>query len=407
MATRVSMNCCRAARPIGSCVVRRCPCLSRTKYGRACRCPMAHLIREIDRRQRRRRQSLSWRWEALRRFAVMLDRTRNFVTPRHHTMHVPRTMFAAAIDRFGGPEVITPHALPVPAVDASEVLIAVDTAGVGRWDADIREGYFASRKPHFPLVLGFDGAGVVAAIGSRVRRLKAGDEVYSYNWANPKGGFYAEYVVVPADKAAPIPRRLDLRHAGAIPITGLTALQGIDDALGLKKGETVIIHGASGGVGTLALQFARLRGARVFATASGKDGVELVREMGANAVVEGKRPDIDDQARRFAPDGVDAVLALAGGDALELCLNALRPGGRVAHPNGVEPAPKKRRGMTLVRYDGISGVRELERLTAAVQAAKLKVPVAECYPLAQARKAHEHLAEGHVVGKIILAVHDS
>jgi len=345
--------------------------------------------------------------KAHREIIVMLDRSRNFVIPRHHTMHVPRTMFAAAIDRFGGPDVITPHALPVPVVDAGEVLIAVDTAGVGRWDADVREGFFASRKPHFPLVLGFDGAGVVAAAGSRVRRLKVGDEVYSYNWANPKGGFYAEYVVVPADKAAPIPKRLDLRHAGAIPITGLTALQGIDDALGLKKGETIIIHGASGGVGTLAVQFARLRGARVFATASGKDGVELVREMGAHAVVEGKRPDIDDQARRFAPDGVDAVLALAGGDALELCLNALRPGGRVAHPNGVEPAPKKRRGMTLIRYDGISGVRELERLTAAVQAAKLKVPVAECYPLAQARKAHEHLAEGHVVGKIILAVHGS
>src|SRR3981189_3162261 len=238
-------------------------------------------------------------------------------------MHVPRTMFAAAIDRFGGPDVITPHALPVPVVDAGEVLIAVDTAGVGRWDADVREGDFAGGKQHFPLVLGFDGAGVVAAVGYRVRRLKAGDEVYSYNWANPKGGFYAEYVVVPGDKGAPTPRRLDLRQPGAIPSTGLTALQGIDDALGLKKGETVIIHGASGGVGTLALQFARLRGARVFATASGKDGGELVREMGARAVVDGKRIDIDDQARRFAPNGVDAVLALAGGDALGGCLNGL------------------------------------------------------------------------------------
>jgi NADPH2:quinone reductase len=338
--------------------------------------------------------------------AVMLDRTRHVVAPRHHTMHVPRTMFAAAIDRFGGPEVLTPHALPVPAVDAGEVLIAVDTAGVGRWDADVREGFFAGRKQHFPFVLGFEGAGIVAAVGARVRRLQVGDEVYSYNWQNPKGGFYAEYVAVPADKAAPIPRRLDLRHAGAIPITGLTALQGIDDALGLKKAETIIIHGASGGVGTLAVQFARLRGARVFATASGKEGVELVREMGAHAVVDGKRVDIDDQARRFAPDGVDAVLALAGGDALERCLDVLRPGGRLAYPNGVEPAPKKRRGITVIPYDGISGVREFQRLDAAVQAAKLKVPIAECYPLAEARKAHERLAEGHVVGKIVLAVHD-
>jgi NADPH2:quinone reductase len=365
------------------------------------------LICEIDQRQRRGEKSRPCSWHTRREIIVMLDRTRHFDTPRHHAMHVPRTMFAAAIDRFGGPEVITPHALPVPAVDAGEVLIAVDTAGVGRWDADIREGYFASRKPHFPMVLGVDGAGVVAALGSRVRRLKVGEEVYSYNWQNPKGGFYAEYVAVPADKVAPIPRRLDLRHAGAIPTTGLTALQGIDDALGLKKGETIIIHGASGGVGTLAVQFARLRGARVFATASGKEGVELVREMGAHAAVDGKRPDVDDHARRFAPDGVDAILALAGGDGLERCLSVLRPGGRVAHPNGVEPAPKKRRGMNLIRYDGISGVREFERLNAAVQAAKLKVPIAECYPLARAYKAHERLAEGHVLGKIILSVHDA
>jgi NADPH:quinone reductase-like Zn-dependent oxidoreductase len=316
-------------------------------------------------------------------------------------------MFAAAIDRFGDPDVITGHALPVPTLDGGEVLIAVDTAGVGRWDADVRAGLYVGRKPHFPLVLGFDGAGIVAAVGSRVRRLRVGDEVYSYNWQNPKGGFYAEYVAVPADKVAPIPRRLDLRHAGAIAITGLTALQGIDGALGLKKGETIIIHGASGGVGTLAVQFAKLRGARVFATASGKDGVELVREMGAHAVVDGKRIDIDDQARRFAPHGVDAVLALAGGDALERCLNVLRRGGRIAHPNGVEPAPKKRRGMTLVRYDGIAGIREFERLNTAVQAAKLKVPIAECYPLARAYKAHERLAEGHVPGKLVLAVHGS
>ncbi len=335
----------------------------------------------------------------------MLDRTRNAIAPRHQTMTVPRKMFAAAIDRFGGPEVITGHALPVPSLDAGEVLIAVDTAGVGPWDADVREGYFTGRKPHFPFVLGFDGAGTVAAVGTRVRRLKVGDEVYSYNWENPKGGFYAEYVAVPADKVAPIPRRLDLRHAGAIPTTGLTALQGIDDALKTRKDETIIIHGASGGVGTLAIQFARLRGARVFASASGKDGVELALEMGAHEAVDGKRVDIDDAVRRFAPEGVDTVLALAGGDALAQCLNALRRGGRLAHPNGVEPAPRKRRGMILIRYDAISGVREFERLNVAVQAAKLKVPLAATYPLGRAHRAHDRLAEGHLLGKIILAIH--
>src|SRR6202171_4952310 len=105
--------------------------------------------------------------------------------------------------------------------------------------------------------------------------------------------------------------------------------------------------------------------------------------MGAHAVVDGKRIDIDDQARRFAPDGVDAILALAGGDALERCISVLKRGGRLAHPNGIGPEPKKRRGMEMFRYDGISGVREFERLNTAVQAAKLKVPIAECYPLAK------------------------
>src|SRR5262249_52653650 len=159
-----------------------------------------------------------------------------------------------------------------------------------------------------------DGAGMVAAGGGRSRRLKVGDRVYSYSFANPKGGFYAEYVAVAAEKGAHIPKGLDLQHAGAIPTTGLTALQGIDDVLDVQRGEAVLSHGASGGVGTLAVQVARLRGARVFATASGEDGVALVRRLGADTAVDGRRQDITAAARRFAPDGIDAVLGLAGGE---------------------------------------------------------------------------------------------
>jgi NADPH:quinone reductase len=125
------------------------------------------------------------------------------------------------------------------------VLIAVDTAGVGVWDADMRGGWSPSGHTRFSLVLGSDGAGIVAAVGWRVRRFKAGDKVYAYGWGKPKGGFYAEYVAVPAETIAHIPERLDLRHAGAIPVTGLTALQGVDDALHVKKGQAVIIHGAA------------------------------------------------------------------------------------------------------------------------------------------------------------------
>jgi NADPH:quinone reductase-like Zn-dependent oxidoreductase len=337
---------------------------------------------------------------------LQLQRSRAKTRGRH-TIHIPRTMPAAAIDHFGPPEVLTLHVLPVPAIEAGEVLIALDTAGVGRWDADIREGWYPNGKPHFPLVLGVDGAGIVVASGSRVRRLKVGDKVYSYSWANPKGGFYAEYVAVAANKVARVPKRLDLEHAGAIPTTGLTALQGIDDALHVKKGETVVIHGGSGGVGTLAIQFAKLRGARVLATGSGIDGVELVREMGADAAIDCKHADIAEAARGFAPDGVDAILALAGGDALERALDALRRDGRLAYPNGIEPEPRKRRGVKFIPYDAISGVREFERLNRAVEAAMLKVPIAEAFALVSAAKAHQRLAEGHVLGKIVLRTRQS
>ncbi|MBV8613102.1 MAG: NADP-dependent oxidoreductase [Acetobacteraceae bacterium] len=317
---------------------------------------------------------------------------------------LPKTMRAAAIDRFGGPEVLSLHTLPVPDLDANEVLIRLDTAGVGVWDADMRAGWWPDGEPRFPLVLGTDGAGTIAAVGSRVRRLRVGDQVYSYSFANPKGGFYAEYVAVAAEKVAPVPRGLDLQRAGAIPTTGLTALQGIDDALHVKKGEAVVIHAASGGVGTLAVQFAKLRGARVLATASGNDGVDLVRRLGADAAIGGRHEDITAAARRLAPGGIDAVLALAGGDALERCLDAVRSGGRCAYPNGVEPEPKKRPGIEITSYDAVASVRTFDRLGRAVEGSKLEVPIAAAYPLADAARAHERLAVGHVLGKVVLQI---
>jgi NADPH:quinone reductase-like Zn-dependent oxidoreductase len=314
-------------------------------------------------------------------------------------------MLAAAINRFGGPAELKVRELPVPDVGPGEVLIAVRTAGVGSWDADIRGGWWPGPgKPKFPLVLGTDGAGTVAAVGSRVRRFRVGEKVYAYSWNNPKGGFYAHYVAVAAENVAQIPSKLDLRKAGAIPVTGLTALQGIDDALGIKKGETLIIHGASGGVGTVAVQFAKLRGARVFATASGRDGVALLRRLGADLAIDGKGGDIEAAAREFASDGVDAVLAFAGKN-LTQCLDALKPrGGRVAYPNGVEPAPRKRKGVKITAYDAVAGVREFQSLNRAVEQCRLKVVIDAMFALAEARNAHERIAQGHVLGKVVLKI---
>lgn len=315
-----------------------------------------------------------------------------------------QTMKAAAIDRPGGPEVLTLHTVPVPRPGADEVLIEMNTAGVGPWDIDVRErlDYWKNRK--YPLVLGVDGSGTVAAVGSAVRGFKVGDAVYAYVWDNPRGGFYAEYVAVAANAVGHVPAGMSLRDAGAGAVTALTALQGIDDALRIKSGETLLIHGAAGGVGSLAVQFAKLRGARVLATATGDDGAAFVRTLGADAVVDGRHGDIRGAARAFAPGGVDAVLALAGGDALEACIDALRPGGRVAYPSGVHPEPKARTGARIVRYDAIAAPAQYARLNEAIEAAKLKVPIAAEYPLADAAKAHERMAAGHALGKIVLRI---
>jgi len=195
-----------------------------------------------------------------------------------------------------------------------------------------------------------------------------------------------------------------MREAGALATTGLTAVQGVDDVLRIKRGESVAIHGASGAVGSIALQFAKMRGARVLATASGADGIRFVRRLGADAAADGRHDDLAEAAMRFAPDGLDAVLAFAGGKPLTRLLDAIKRGGRVAYPNGVEPAPRKRRGIRVLAYDGEAGVREFERLGKAIEKARLKVPIAASYPLGRAVAAHERLGKGHVLGKIVLRV---
>src|SRR5204862_4735436 len=197
------------------------------------------------------------------------------------------------------------HELPVPKPGPHEVVIAIDTAGVGRWDAHIRVGSW--RKPgraRFPLVPGVDGAGVVVAKGARVRRLRLGDRVYAYEFGNRQGGFYAEFAAADANHVGRVPKGLDLRDAGAVVTTGLTALQGIH-TLGLRAGHTVLIFGASGAVGSMAVQFAVQRGAHVIATASGAAPARLVRKLGAHRIFDARRAASVEQLRTFAPDGLD------------------------------------------------------------------------------------------------------
>jgi NADPH:quinone reductase len=316
---------------------------------------------------------------------------------------VATTMTAAAIDRFGPPQVLASHTLPVPTAGPSDVLIALDAAGVGMWDGRIRDGSWATGKEHFPLVLGTDGAGTVVGKGARVRRFQIGDRVWAYQYNNAKGGFYAQYVAVNGDHVGRVPRHLSLIEAGAGVATGLTALQGIAH-LHLTEGNTVLIFGASGAVGTLAIQFARHRLARVLATASGPDASALVRQLGADAVLDARREDVVEQLQALAPDGIDAVLALAGGEAMERSLGLVRPRGRLVYPNGVEPEPQPRPGVRVVTYDAVATPRKFAELERVADQVQLRVPIASRYPLAAAAKAHERLEQSHVLGRIVFEI---
>ena len=313
------------------------------------------------------------------------------------------TMKAAAIDRFGPPSVIKLHTLPIPRLGPHDVLIALHSAGVGVWDAGLRRGRWASGKERFPLVLGADGAGIVADRGPRVRRFKVDDRVWAYEFANAKGGFYAEYVAVNADSVGHAPRSLDLLQAGAAAVTGLTAYEGIGH-LRLAEGETVLIFGATGAVGTLAIQFARHRGARVVATATGSDASALAKRLGAEDVVDSRNSDCVHRLQALAPEGIDAVLALAGGDDFERCLAVVRHGGRVAYPHGVDPEPRPRRYVRAHAYDAVADPRRFADLGALTDEIRLKVPIAAHYPLAEADRAHQRLEQGRVLGRIVLEV---
>jgi NADPH:quinone reductase len=319
-------------------------------------------------------------------------------------MTIAKTMQAAAINRFGGIETIMLQTLPVPEAGPDEVLIRVESAGVGAWDVDEREGRYVGflGEPRFPYVLGWDGAGTVAAVGERVGRFKEGDRVYATSLPNPAGGgFYAQYATAEADYVAHIPDKLTLEQAGAMGWDVLTALSGLDDVLSLKPGEALMIFGASGGIGHMAVQLAKRMGARVLAVASGDDGVALARRLGADAVVNGRKDDVAAAAREFAPDGLDAALVTAGGETAERALRTVRDGGRIAFPNGVMPEPRAHPGVRLSSYDASRGQQATAKLHRLIDSGPFEIHVARTFPLEQVADAHRVL-NNHYLGKLAL-----
>lgn len=315
-------------------------------------------------------------------------------------MQIPSEMRAAAIDRFG--DDVHTERVPVPEPGRHEVLIKVATAGVGTWDPDLVEGSFQDIKPHFPRVLGSDGAGTVAAMGRGVSGFEIGDRVYAWGLGNPNGGFFAEYAAVKERDCALVPDSLSFDEAGALAVCGVTALQGLEE-LALDAGDTLVIFGASGGVGHIALQLAQILQLRVFAVASHDDGVALAARLGADRVAEGHARSLAGELRNFAPDGFDGALVFAGGEGWKRELQAIRHGGIVAWPNGVEPVPVVGKGVHRKAYDGEDTRRAFQRLNELIARGPFHIELSRRYPLDLAAQALRDVQHHHI-GKLAIEV---
>jgi NADPH:quinone reductase-like Zn-dependent oxidoreductase len=304
-------------------------------------------------------------------------------------------MRAIAIEGFGGRERLKLVDLPIPEPGPDDVLVRVRAAGVGPWDAKTREGLFGKRS--FPYVLGAEASGIVESVGENVADLREGHEVYVYS-----GGCYAEYVAAPMKKVARKPASLSFEEAAGVPVAGSTAYQGIVEEIGMKEGETGLIAGAAGGVGTMAVQIAASLGARVLGTVSPRNH-DYLRSLGAAEAID-YHGDWVAAARTIAPGGVDAVFDCVGGETFRRSFEAVRDEGRVvtivAFGEEVEPG----RGITHHAFSARANHRKLEKLSEMFNAGELRVEIEDILPLEEAAKAQERVEAGHTRGKIVLRV---
>jgi NADPH:quinone reductase-like Zn-dependent oxidoreductase len=306
-------------------------------------------------------------------------------------------MKAVVLPRYGGADDLVVADVPQPPCGPGEVLIRLKASSVNPADWKLGAGHLESVIPgEFPLIPGWDAAGVIAEAGAEVTDFTVGDEVFGY--LRPpvaKWGTYAEYTVAEPHMIALKPASLDWASAGGLSLTGLTAIQSLDAAR-VKQGDTVLIHAAAGGVGTFAVQIAKSRGARVIGTASAANHDYLVA-FGAEPVEYG--PGLLERIQRLAPDGPDAVVDAIGGDAVDVSVAAGTEPSRVV--SVADPTVREKGG----RYVFVSATpQDLNTLADLVADRKLTVPISETYPLDQAADAWRASQTGRTRGKIILRI---
>lgn len=316
-------------------------------------------------------------------------------------------MKAMGIRRYGGPEVIERLELDLPAPGPGEILVQIHAAGVNPADWKIREGLFKDRMPsEFPIVLGWDAAGVVEAVGKDVARVKSGDEIFAYCRKDKiHDGSYAEAILLNEIHLAPKPKNLSFEEAAAVPLVGLTAYQALFEATQLKAGETILIHAGAGGVGSFAIQLAKNAGARVLTTASARHH-DYLRQLGADEILDYTQENFVSAAKRIFPEGIDAVFDTVGGQTQLDSAEVLKPGGRLTSLLALNEDYFRQRGLqphyVFVRPEN----SQLRKLGGLIEAGKLRVKLEKVFPLEEAAEAHRLIEAKHSQGKIVLKVKD-
>jgi NADPH:quinone reductase-like Zn-dependent oxidoreductase len=302
------------------------------------------------------------------------------------------------LHRFGDKEVLRTEELDISQPDAGEVLVSVRAASVNPVDFKIRSGkYPAVKDDRLPYTLGRDISGIVEKCGAQATKFKVGDDVFGM--VGIHGGGYSEKVVVDEHAIALKPAGLDHVHATAIPLAGLTAWQGLFRHGRLRDGQSVLIHGGSGGVGHFAIQFAKARGARVLTTVS-TENVKFARELGADVVIDYKTQRFEDQA-----SDLDMVFDLIDGETRERSWSLLKKGGALVSTL-TEPSQEKagQHSVRALRYTVEASGDELAEIAGLVTAGKVKPHVQRTFPLSAAADALASVEKGHSVGKIVLKV---
>jgi NADPH:quinone reductase-like Zn-dependent oxidoreductase len=310
-------------------------------------------------------------------------------------------MKAVRIKRYGNEDVVELAEVERPQPGENQLLVKVRAAAVNPVDWKIRDGLgdIFGLKP--PLILGCEVAGTVEALGSGgpsrtgISDFVAGDEVYGY--LSAYSGGYAEYVAAPASEFVRKPKQIDFDTAASVPVAALTAWQGIFDHAELASGQRILITGASGAVGSMAVQLAKSRGAYVIGTGSGRNE-EFVRKLGADEFIDYKKAKFEDKV-----SGADVVFDTVGGDTQERAFRTLKRGGvlvSTVNPPSAEKA--KQFGVTVAMVAVMPKPDQLSEINRLLESEKLKVRVATVLSLAEVKKAHQLSASGHAEGKIIL-----